>query len=97
TAKGSIDLLPGHIELVKRLAGCGAKVVVLSFGSPYFLRHFPEVDAYLCLYRDTVQAQEVAARAVWGEIEVSGRLPVTIPGLYPAGHGLRLEKKQAGN
>lgn len=93
TAKGSVDLLPRHIELVKQMAAGPKKIVVLSFGSPYFLKHFPEVDAYVCLYRNTAQAQEVAAKAIFGEIGVSGRLPVSIPGLYSAGHGLTYQKK----
>jgi beta-N-acetylhexosaminidase len=91
TAKGSVDLLPKHVDLVRELAWAKKKTVVLSFGSPYFLRHFPEVDAYLCLYRNTAQAQEVAARAVSGEIDVTGRLPVSIPGLFPSGHGVILK------
>jgi beta-N-acetylhexosaminidase len=93
TAKGSVDLLPRHIELVKQMAAGPAKVIVLSFGSPYFLRHFPDVDAYVCLYRGTAQAQEVAAKAVFGEIDLVGMLPVSIPGLYPLGHGLMLSKQ----
>jgi beta-N-acetylhexosaminidase len=91
TAKGSVDLLPKHIDLVRELAWAKKKTIVLSFGSPYFLRHFPEVNAYICLYRNTAQAQEVAARAVCGEIEITGRLPVSIPGLFPAGHGIALK------
>jgi beta-N-acetylhexosaminidase len=38
-------------------------------------------------------AQEAAARAIFGESDIEGRLPVSIPGLYPAGHGLTLKKK----
>lgn len=91
TAKGSVDLLPKHIDLVRELAWAKKKMVVLSFGSPYFLRHFPEVAAYVCLYRNTLQAQEVAARAICGEIDITGRLPVSIPGLFPAGHGLSID------
>ncbi len=90
TAKGSVDLVPQHIELVKEFAACPARIIVISFGSPYFLRHFPDVDAYVCLYRNTAQAQETAARALFGEIEVQGRLPVSIPGLYPASHGIKM-------
>jgi len=93
TAKGSVDLLPGHAEVVRAFSESPARVIVLSFGSPYFLRHFPEVDAYICLYRNTPQAQAVAAKALFGEIEVNGRLPVTIPGLHPVGHGLSLPRK----
>ncbi len=93
--KGSVDLDPRHIELVRRLAALedGPAVVVVSFGSPYFLRHFPEVDAYVCLYRATPEAQTTAARALVGEIDVAGRLPVSIPGLYPVGHGLELQRR----
>jgi len=91
--KGSVDLEPRHVELIKRLAALegGPAVAVLSFGSPYFLRHFPEVDAYLCLYRNTPETQKIAPRAILGEMEISGRLPVSIPGLYPAGHGIELK------
>jgi len=93
--KGSVDLEPRHVELIKKLTVLenGPAVVVVSFGSPYFLRHFPEVDAYVCMYRNTPETQAIAARALAGEMDVSGKLPVSIPGLYPIGHGLELKKK----
>ena len=93
SGKDSIDLLPGHIDLVRELSWAKKKTLVVSFGSPYFLRHFPEVDGYICLYRNTAQAQEVAAKAVCGEIDIEGRLPVSITGLYPVGHGLTIKKR----
>ncbi len=93
--KGSVDLEPKHVDLIKKLAALekGPAVVVVSFGSPYFLRHFPDVDAYLCMYRNTPETQEIAARALVGEMDVGGKLPVSIPELYPVGHGLELKKK----
>ena len=92
--KGSVGLEPRHVDLIEKLAALpdGPKVVVVSFGSPYLLRHFPDVDAYLCLYKDTPEAQTVAARALSGELDVTGKLPVSIPDLYPIGHGLELKK-----
>jgi len=93
SGKGSVDLLPKHIDLVRELSWAKKRTLVVSFGSPYFLRHFPEVDGYLCLYRNTVQAQEAAAEAICGEIDIEGRLPVSIPGLYPVGHGLTIKKR----
>jgi len=90
--KGSVGLDPGHVDLVRTLAACGKPVVAVNFGSPYLLKEFPEVEAYLCLYRNTAQAQDVAARAIFGEIDVTGRLPVTLPGLYPLGQGIALKK-----
>ena len=93
--KGSVDLEPRHIDLIRRLATLenGPAVVAVSFGSPYFLRHIPEVDAYLCLYKNTPETQALAARALTGEMAIGGHLPVSIPGLYPIGHGLTLERK----
>ncbi len=91
--KGTVDLDPRHAELVRRIATGGTPVIVVSFGSPYFLRHFPDVDAYLCMYRNTPQTQEMAARALFGEMDIRGKLPVSMPGLYPAGHGLTLDKR----
>jgi len=91
--KGSVGLSAKHVELIKKLAEGDKPVVVMSFGSPYFLRDFPAVDAYLCFYRNQPQMQAVAARAIFGEVELSGKLPVSLPDLYPAGHGLVLKKK----
>ncbi|MFQ6038211.1 MAG: glycoside hydrolase family 3 protein [Candidatus Aminicenantales bacterium] len=94
--KGSVDLEPRHVELVKRLSETSVPVVAVSFGSPYFLRHFPDVDAYICAYRYSAEAQRSAVKALFGEIDVTGRLPVSIDGLYPRGHGLilnRIDKK----
>jgi len=92
--KGSVDLETRHIDLVRRLCALpdGPRVVALSFGSPYFLRHIPEVDAYLCLYKNAPETQALAVRALTGDLDIAGRLPVSIPGLYPVGHGLELKK-----
>jgi beta-N-acetylhexosaminidase len=93
--KGSVDLEPKHVDLINRLTALenGPAVVAVSFGSPYFLRRFPDVDAYVCLYRNTPETQAIAAGALAGEMDVAGRLPVSIPDLYPVGHGLELKKK----
>jgi beta-glucosidase-like glycosyl hydrolase len=91
--KGSVGLDPRHVQLIHDAAESSKPVVVVSFGSPYFLRHFPEVSAYLCAYRWPDQAQKAAAKGLFGEIDIKGRLPVSLPGLYPLGHGLTLYKQ----
>jgi beta-N-acetylhexosaminidase len=85
--KGTVDLEPKHIALLQKWIAAGKAAVVVSFGSPYFLRHFPETAAYVCLYRNTPQTQPIAARVLFGEIDPKGKLPVSLPG-FPAGHGL---------
>ncbi len=91
--KGSVDLSLNHIQMVQEASKGDAPVVVISFGSPYFLKHFPQVDVYVCVYRWTQEAQIAAVKALFGDIEIMGRLPVSLPGLYPLGHGLNLLKK----
>jgi beta-N-acetylhexosaminidase len=63
-------------------------VVLLSLGNPYLLRSFPDVAAYLTTY-STVEASETAAvRALFGEIPIRGKLPVSIPPMAKVGDGM---------
>lgn len=94
SGKGSVGLNERHISLINELAQDEIPLIVISFGSPYFVKQFPEVDAYICAYRKASQAQTAAAKAVVGEIGFQGRLPVSIPGLYQRGHGIILEKSK---
>jgi beta-N-acetylhexosaminidase len=89
--KGTVGLQERHQAFVKAASGWDIPTVVVSFGSPYLLRGFPEVDAYLCAYRYSDEAQKTAAAALFGEFPLRGRLPVSIPGLYPAGAGISLK------
>jgi beta-N-acetylhexosaminidase len=90
--KGSVGLVMNHVNLIKKAAKLSKGVVVVSFGSPYFLQHFPDVDAYMCAYRYADEAMMAAAKALFGESDIQGKLPVSIPGLYPIGHGLNVAK-----
>ena len=54
--------------------------------------HFPDVNAYLCAYRPSPEAQRMAAKAIFGEIDIGGKLPVSIPGCFPLGHGVQLPR-----
>lgn len=91
SSKGSVGLDLRQLKLINDLAASEKPVVVVSFGSPYFVRNFPEVEAYLCAYRFARDSQAAAVRALFGDIAVSGKLPVSIPGYYPLGHGLELK------
>ena len=55
-------------------------VIAISFGSPYLLREIPSVQNYVCAYGIQPPLQVAVAQALFGEILMTGRLPVTIPG-----------------
>jgi len=92
-AKGSVDMSESHARLLRALATAGRPVIVVSFGSPYLLRQVPEVPVYVCAYGSAESSQRAAVAALFGEYAVGGQLPVTLPGLYPMGHGLRISRR----
>lgn len=91
-AKGTADMSPSHARLLKALGVAGRPVLVVSYGSPYLLRQFPELPVYVCAYGSAESSQRAAVAALLGEYAVGGKLPVSIPGLYPYGHGLNLPR-----
>ena len=64
------------------------KTVVVSFGSPYFLADFPQIQNYVCAYSNAFTSEVAAVKALFGEIPFRGRLPVTIPGQAQRGTGM---------
>lgn len=66
-------------------------LVGLSFGNPYLLGDFPDLKTYVVAYGDMPSLQRAAARAIAGEIDVTGRLPITLPKLYARGTGIQLK------
>lgn len=65
--------------------------VVISLRLPYDLATFPEADTYVCTYSILEPSMDALAKALFGEVKFDGRLPVSIPGLYPVGHGITVE------
>ena len=66
-------------------------LVGISFGNPYLLMKFPKLLTYLVAYGDMPSLQQSAAKAVLGKTGVTGRLPISLPGLYPLGAGIQLK------
>ncbi len=88
--KGTAALPDTLARFLESLVALGRPLVVVSYGSPYLLRQFPDVPAYLCAYGASPLLQKAALKAVFGEINTRGHLPVTLPGLYPRGQGIAL-------
>jgi beta-N-acetylhexosaminidase len=87
--KGSIDLTAEQLRFLRDLSVAQKPLVFALFGSPYVLQHIPELPSYILTY-DTNPGSELSAiKAIAGEIPFQGKLPISLPGLYPVGHGLR--------
>jgi CubicO group peptidase (beta-lactamase class C family) len=93
-SKGTTDMSASHARLLRALRDAGPPLIVVSFGSPYLLRQFPEAPVYVCAYGSAESSQRAAVGALFGEYAVGGKLPVTLPGLYDYGHGLEIPKRE---
>ncbi|MBP6821935.1 MAG: hypothetical protein KA368_10355 [Acidobacteria bacterium] len=93
SGKGSVAMPPIGKRLADELVKRQLPMLVISFGNPYMLLAMPDVPAYLLAYSPFPVSQRAAAKALLGQIEINGRLPVSLPGLYPRNHGLKIEKQ----
>lgn len=76
----------GQAELVQAILDSGLPTIVSALRMPYDLQAFPDAPTYLCTYSILEPSMQALAQALWGEFPCTGRLPVSIPGLYPLGH-----------
>jgi beta-N-acetylhexosaminidase len=70
------------------LQAAAAKTAVVAMGSPYIAAQLPEIQTYLCTFSNMKVSEISAVKAMFGEIPITGRLPVTIPNVAPRGAGL---------
>ncbi len=89
--KGSIDLTESEINLLKQLSALPQPFAFVLYGSPYLISFVPQLPSYILAYEYYPGAEEAALRAVLGEIEFKGRLPIELPGFYDIGHSARVQ------
>lgn len=75
-------------ELGEALLKANPQTVLVSLSSPYVLRDLPQAAGFLCSYNYTPLSLQALGRVITGSLPARGKLPVSIAGLYPAGHGL---------
>jgi beta-N-acetylhexosaminidase len=68
-------------EFVRQLLQTGKPVIIIAMRLPYDLAVFPQVSTYVCTYSILEPSMRAVAKAVFGHSEMTGRLPVSIPGL----------------
>ncbi len=93
SGKGSVALPAVGKRLAEELIKRRLPLITISFGNPYMLLAISDSPSYLLAYSPFPVSQRAVAKAILGEIEINGRLPVSLPGLYGRGHGLKIEKK----
>lgn len=87
--------IPAHIA--SWLAGLASadsalgssRVALVAFGNPYLIRQLPAVGTYLVTYGVGDALERAAADAVLGKAPITGMAPVSLPGFFARGDGLK--------
>lgn len=85
----SATMQPAQATLARALLAMAVPTVTVALRTPYDLGVYPQAETHVCTYSILPPSMQALAAALFGHAAFSGRLPVTIAGLYPFGHGLR--------
>jgi len=88
--KGNVGFPEDQRAIVNELLATGQRAVIVAFGSPYLIERFPKAQTWLAAFSTNEVLQRAAARALFGQIEISGKIPVTVPGTATLGDGIRV-------
>jgi len=92
-ARNSVGLPDSGVGILRDLLANNKDVIGVSFGNPYILGSFPQLKTYMVAYGDMASLQRASANALFGAQDITGRLPISLPGLYPRGTGIQLTKR----
>lgn len=91
-----VQLSDEHLSFLKRLPRNKSSLLV-AFGNPYIVQDLPDTDAQLMAWSAHNSQVKNTVPALFGGSEISGRLPIEIPGLYKRGHGINLPQTTLRN
>ena len=94
TASGTVGLPEMLADWVRRLSSLNHPSATIAFGNPYIIQGFPQISSYLCAFSNADVSQRSAVKALFGEIDIGGKLPVFIPGIADLGTGVFRSKTE---
>jgi beta-N-acetylhexosaminidase len=89
--KGNVGFPEDQRAFMNQLLATGKPVAVASFGSPYLIERFPKAKTWLAAFSTNGVSQRAVVRALFGQVVISGRIPVTVPGAARRGDGLHVD------
>ncbi|MBI2429685.1 MAG: serine hydrolase [Ignavibacteriales bacterium] len=79
------------VQLVNDIVALKKPVIGISTGNPYVVMELPRLWAFVQTYGSSTSSEEACAEVLFGEQPARGRLPISIPGKYLYGEGVRYE------
>lgn len=94
TSSNSINFTEKEKDFIDKITALKKPVIMMSFGSPYIISDFKKISSFLCAYGNPRVSQEAMIEALMGDVNIDGKLPVSIPGTeYANGTGLERSGK----
>ncbi len=88
--RGSVGLNGELTPFIAKLTEGSIPVAIIAMGNPYLLSAFPKTAAYLATFSSTPPSESSAVKALFGEMPITGHMPVTIPGFAKYGEGIQM-------
>jgi len=96
STKNAVAVADASGSLLSKLTDhAAAKMAVVAMGSPYLVMDFPGFQNYLCTFSNAAVSEVSAVKALFGEIPIHGRLPVSIPNIAERGTGIERRSEVA--
>ncbi|MBX5494258.1 MAG: hypothetical protein IRZ15_02890 [Bryobacteraceae bacterium] len=89
SARGDVPLPGNYPFFMNQLYATHRPIVLASLGSPYLLQGYPASSVFLTTCSPVEPSEAAVVRALFGEIPITGRLPVSIPQLAKVGDGIQ--------
>jgi beta-glucosidase-like glycosyl hydrolase/CubicO group peptidase (beta-lactamase class C family) len=96
SAYSNYGIYQASLDFINKISAYKAVVVNLS-ANPYSLKRFESlsnVKSIIISYEENSFAQTAAAQAIFGGVQISGRIPFSSSNIYKSEFGIELKKKR---
>jgi len=90
--KNRIFLTEIQSQFIQNLINSVDQSIMVSFGNPYLLIEFPNVNSYLNAYDGSPVVQAAVFSALSGAQPITGKLPLAIAGIAERGFGINTDR-----
>lgn len=88
----SLNLSRAQLRFIGRLERLNTPKVVIAFGNPYLVKDFNKSDVLLSSWSASPAQVHQTIPGLFGAADIGGQLPISIPGMFDYGHGLKIKK-----
>ncbi|MDR9387481.1 MAG: glycoside hydrolase family 3 N-terminal domain-containing protein [Balneolaceae bacterium] len=77
-------------QILKQLSGFDKPEILVSFGNPYIVEHFPDADVHLMAWSAASDQVRETIPSIFGASDIQGTFPGEVPGIYNIRDGIEM-------